>query len=64
MPSDPRQAVESFVKYYNHERYQQSLGIVTPTDVYHSRRDDIVARGKGAKCGTLQTRRGPQPETE
>ncbi len=49
MPSELRQAIESFVEYYNHRRYHESLENVTLTDVYFSRRDDILARRKEAK---------------
>jgi len=57
MPSELRQAIESFVNYYNNHRYHEALGNVTPDDVYHGRREVIVARKKEAKRRTLLARK-------
>jgi len=57
MPSDLRQAIESFVEYYNHQRYHEALENVTPANVYHGRRDYILARRKEAKQRILQARK-------
>ena len=56
MPSELRQAIESFVEYYNHQRYHEALENVTPADVYYGRKDSILTRRKEAKRKTLQAR--------
>jgi len=56
MPSDLKEAIDKFIEYYNHRRYHEALGNVTPADVYYGRRDDILARRKEAKQKTLQVR--------
>ncbi len=54
--SELRQAIESFVEYYNHRLYHEFLENVTPADVYFGRRDGILARRKEARRKTLQAR--------
>jgi len=57
MPSELRQAIESFVEYYNHQRYHEALGNVTPADVYYDRQKSILVRRKEAKQRALQARK-------
>ena len=56
MPSELQGGNRALCDYYNHERYHEALGNVTLVDVYHGRRDDILARRKEAKRRTLQAR--------
>ena len=58
MPSKPRQAIESFVEYYNHLRYHEALENVTPADVYFGRKDVILTRRTEAKWKTLLAKKG------
>jgi transposase InsO family protein len=57
LPSELNQAISSFVEYYNHRRYHEGLGDVTPYDVYSGRHTEIMQRRKEAKSRTLQVRR-------
>ena len=56
MPSELKEAIDKFVEYYNHRRYHEALGNVTPADVYYGRREDILARRKEVKQKTLPVR--------
>ena len=41
LPGDLETHIKTFVEHYNHRRYHESLGNLTPADVYF-RRDQIV----------------------
>ena len=56
MPSELKEAIDNFVEYYNHRRYHEALGNVTPADVYYGRRQQILSRRKEAKRKTLKLR--------
>lgn len=57
-PSALREAIRSFVNYYNYQRYHEALGNVTPCDVYSGRREEILQRRKEVKRRTLEVRKG------
>jgi transposase InsO family protein len=57
MPSELKEAIMAFVEYYNHRRYHEGLGNVTPWDVYTGKHLEIIARRKEAKSKTLEARR-------
>jgi putative transposase len=56
-PNQLRQAITEFVDYYNRERYHEALRNVTPDDVYHGRRDAILAQRKQLRIRPMVARR-------
>ena len=56
-PADLERAVAAFVEHYNHRRYHEGVGDVTPADVYYSRRDAILAQRKEVQQRTITLRR-------
>jgi putative transposase len=54
MPSELTRTIDSFVEYYDHQRYHEAVENVTSAYVYFGRRDGILARRKEAKQKTLQ----------
>jgi putative transposase len=56
-PSQLESALAGFVDYYNFRRYHKALGDVTPADVLHGRREQILQARKEVQARTLQTRR-------
>ena len=57
MPGDLERAIENFVEYYNHRRYHEGLGNVTPYDVFTGRHIRILQKRKGVKERTQLKRR-------
>jgi transposase InsO family protein len=57
MPSELEEAIRAFVEYYNHRRYHEGIGNVTPCDVYSGRHHDILRQRKEVKSRTLLARR-------
>ena len=56
-PGDLERQIESFVEHYNHERYHESLKIVTPADVYFGRAQLIINKRERIKQKTIEHRR-------
>ena len=57
LPGDLETQIDDFVDHYNHHRYHESLGNVTPADVYFGRHTAIIEGRKTIKKLTLQNRR-------
>jgi hypothetical protein len=49
--------VAAFVAHYNHARYHESLGNLTPADVYFGRAETILLERERIKRQTLANRR-------
>ena len=56
-PGQLEKAITDFVEYYNFRRYHKALGDVTPADVLHGRREQILQRRKEVRAQTVQNRR-------
>ncbi len=56
-PSELEQAVASFVRYYNEQRYHEALDNVTPADMYFGRYTQVTTQRERIKQQTLQHRR-------
>ncbi len=56
-PSHLYKAIADFVDYYNYRRYHKALGNVTPADVLHGRREQILQRRKEVQILTINRRR-------
>jgi transposase InsO family protein len=57
LPGDLERQVAAFVDHYNHRRYHESIGNLTPADVYFGRGDIIVLERKRIKRETITQRR-------
>ena len=56
-PEELERAIAEFVDYYNYERYHESLDNLTPADVYHGRRKEVLTRREEIKRRTLSHRK-------
>ncbi len=57
LPGDLERQIETFVEYYNSERYHESLGNLTPADVYNGRAERILKKREEIKRKTMIKRR-------
>jgi transposase InsO family protein len=57
LPTQLEIEIASFVHYYNHERYHESLNNLTPADVYFGRAKEVLTKRDHIKRHTLQQRR-------
>jgi len=56
-PDELRNRLAEFVNFYNNHRYHESLGNVTPADVYFGRQKEVLNRRKEIKMETIKERR-------
>jgi putative transposase len=57
LPGDLEAAIAAFVAHYNHLRYHESLGNLTPADVYFGRGPTILIERERIKRQTIANRR-------
>ena len=57
LPGDLEAVVGAFVEHHNHRRYHESLGNLTPADVYFGQHHAIIERRRKIKELTIQKRR-------
>jgi transposase InsO family protein len=57
LPGDLERQIDAFVDHYNNCRYHESIGNLTPADVYFGRDRAIIERREKIKKLTIQSRR-------
>ena len=57
LPGKLESEITSFVAYYNHQRYHESLDNLTPADVYFGRAKEVLSKRDEIKKKTFQQRR-------
>ena len=56
LPGDLKGQIDDFVGHYNHRRYHESLGNLTPADVCFGRSQTILLRKEWSKRKTFEHR--------
>jgi transposase InsO family protein len=57
LPSKPEEQLHRFVSYYNHNRYHEAVGNLTPADVYYGRGEAVLNLRERIKLNTFALRR-------
>ncbi len=57
LPGDLEAIIETFIDYYNHRRYHESLQNVTPADVYFGQAESVLRRRRAIQQHTMARRR-------
>tara|TARA_R110002096_G_scaffold25914_7_gene80552 strand:- start:1270 stop:1650 length:381 start_codon:yes stop_codon:yes gene_type:complete len=57
LPGDLNASIERFVTHYNHHRYHEGIGNLTPADVYFGRGQTILLERERIKQNTIRQRR-------
>ena len=57
LPSELQEHLQRLIRYYNHERYPESLDNLTPADVFYGRDQDILEQRQQIKHNTMSMRR-------
>ncbi len=57
LPGDLNASIERFVNHYNHHRYHESLGNLTPADIYFGRGETVLLERERIKRNTINQRR-------
>jgi putative transposase len=57
LPWELERELDRFVRWYNEERYHESLDNLTPADVYHGRARELLTARELVKLQTLERRR-------
>ena len=56
-PNKLKEEIGRFIHFYNTKRYHESLGNVTPDDVFYGRRESILLERKLKKNKTMKKRK-------